>query len=131
MEYCSAIKNKDVMNLAGKQMGLENIIRVRSPSSKRTCMVCTHLKWLLAINTGTMYYVTLHRPKEAKQEGRPAGRWWRMPLIPALGRQRQADFQVRGQPGLQSESQDSQGYRETLSRKTKKGRPKQGSLNLT
>jgi hypothetical protein len=33
-----------------------------------------------------------------------------MPLIPALGRQRQADFLVRGQPGLQSEFQDSQGY---------------------
>jgi hypothetical protein len=41
-----------------------------------------------------------------------AGWWWRMPLIPALGRQRQADFGVRGQPGLQSEFQDSQGYTE-------------------
>jgi hypothetical protein len=36
--------------------------------------------------------------------------WWRMPSIPALGRQRQADFWVRGQPGLQSEFQVSQGY---------------------
>jgi hypothetical protein len=35
-----------------------------------------------------------------------------MPLIPALGRQRQADFWVWGQPGLQSEFQDSQGYTE-------------------
>jgi hypothetical protein len=35
-----------------------------------------------------------------------------MPLIPALGRQRQADFWVQGQPGLQSEFQDSQGYKE-------------------
>jgi hypothetical protein len=33
-------------------------------------------------------------------------------LIPALGRQRQADFCVRSQPGLQSEYQDSQGYTE-------------------
>jgi hypothetical protein len=33
-------------------------------------------------------------------------------LIPVLGRQRQADFWVRGQPGLQSEFQDSQGYTE-------------------
>jgi hypothetical protein len=32
-----------------------------------------------------------------------------MPLIPALGRQRQEDFWVRGQPGLQSEFQDNQG----------------------
>jgi hypothetical protein len=41
-----------------------------------------------------------------------AGRWWLMPLIPALGRQRQGDFLVRGQPGLQSEFQDSQDYTE-------------------
>jgi hypothetical protein len=34
------------------------------------------------------------------------------PLIPALRRQRQADFRVRGQPGLQSEFQDSQSYTE-------------------
>jgi hypothetical protein len=35
-----------------------------------------------------------------------------MPLIPALGRQRQVDFWVRGQSGLQSEFQDSQSYTE-------------------
>jgi hypothetical protein len=35
-----------------------------------------------------------------------------MPLIPALGSQRQADFWVQGQPGLQSEFQDSQGNTE-------------------
>jgi hypothetical protein len=37
-----------------------------------------------------------------------------MPLIPALGRQRQrqVDFWVRGQTGLQSEFQDSHGYTE-------------------
>jgi hypothetical protein len=38
--------------------------------------------------------------------------WWLMPLTPALGRQRQADFWVRGQPCLQSELQDSQDYTE-------------------
>jgi hypothetical protein len=38
--------------------------------------------------------------------------WWRMPVIPAPRRQRQADFWVRGQPGLQSEFQDSEGYTE-------------------
>jgi hypothetical protein len=35
-----------------------------------------------------------------------------MPLIPALGRQKQGEFWVRGQPGLQSKFQDSQGYTE-------------------
>jgi hypothetical protein len=35
-----------------------------------------------------------------------------MPLISALGRQRQVDFWVRSQPGLESEFQDSQGYSE-------------------
>ena len=35
-----------------------------------------------------------------------------MPLIPALGRQRQANFLVPGQPGLQSEFQDNQCYTE-------------------
>jgi hypothetical protein len=34
------------------------------------------------------------------------------PLIPALGRQRQVDFLVQGQPSLQSEFQESQGYTE-------------------
>jgi hypothetical protein len=46
--------------------------------------------------------------------------WWRTPLIPALGRHRQAGFCVQGQSGLQSEFQDSQGYiEETLSQKKK------------
>jgi hypothetical protein len=45
-----------------------------------------------------------------------------MPLIPALGRQRQADYWVWGQPSLQSEFQDSQGYTEKpcLEKKKKK-----------
>jgi hypothetical protein len=43
-----------------------------------------------------------------------------MPLIPALGRQRQAGFWVQGQPGLQSEFQDSQGYTEKPCLKKKK-----------
>jgi hypothetical protein len=38
---------------------------------------------------------------------------------PSTWEARQADFWVQGQPGLQSEFQDSQGYRETLSRKNK------------
>ena len=38
--------------------------------------------------------------------------WWRTPLIPALRRQRQVGFWVRGQPCLRSEFQVSQGYTE-------------------
>jgi hypothetical protein len=43
-----------------------------------------------------------------------------MPLIPALGRQRQADFRVQGQSGLQSEFQESQGDTEKLCLEKKK-----------
>jgi hypothetical protein len=50
--------------------------------------------------------------------------WWRMPLIPALGRQGQADFWVRGQLGLQSEFQDSQGYTEKPCLKKQKQKTK-------
>jgi hypothetical protein len=52
-----------------------------------------------------------------------------MPLVPALGRQRQVDFQVRGQPGLQSEFQDSQGYTEKPGLKKQKQKQKQNKTN--
>jgi hypothetical protein len=58
--------------------------------------------------------------------GKKGARWQRMPLIPALGRQRQADFWVRGQPGLQSEFQDSHGYTEKPCLGEKKKRYKRG-----
>jgi hypothetical protein len=54
---------------------------------------------------------------KGRKEGRERGRKkvtarQCMPLIPSLGRQRQADFQVQGQPGLQNDFQDSQDYTE-------------------
>lgn len=39
---------------------------------------------------------------------------WHKSLVPALGRQKQVDLWVQGQPGLQSGFQDSQGYTEKL-----------------
>jgi hypothetical protein len=57
-----------------------------------------------------------------------AGQWWWTPLIPALRKQRQADFCIRGQPGLQSEFQDSQGYTEKpCLKKTKQNKTKKQS----
>jgi hypothetical protein len=61
----------------------------------------------VAVATINTQYLKYHY-----RNGKPAGRWWHTPLIPALGRQMQVDFWVRGQPGLQSEFQDSQGYTE-------------------
>jgi hypothetical protein len=60
------------------------------------------LKWQPTLESGVW-------KKKKKKKSRA---WWRTPLIPALRRQRQADFWVRGQTGLQSEFQDSQGYTE-------------------
>jgi hypothetical protein len=57
----------------------------------------------------------------------PARQWWPMPLMPALGRQRQADFWVWGQPDLQSDFQDSQSY--TEKRCHKKTKPNQTKPN--
>jgi hypothetical protein len=52
------------------------------------------------------------RDSVGKKKKMGARRWWRMPLIPALGKQRQVDFWVWGQPDLQNKFQDSQGYTE-------------------
>jgi hypothetical protein len=67
-----------------------------------------------------------HRFSGRIKKWNPTGQWWCMPSIPALGRQRQVDFWVRGQPGLQSEFQDSQDYTEKpcLEEKKKKKRKK-------
>ena len=48
-----------------------------------------------------------------------------MSLIPTLGRQRWEDFRVPGQPGLQTEFQDSQGYTEKPCLEKPKGRERE------
>ena len=54
-----------------------------------------------------------------------------MPIIPALERQGQADFWIWGQPGLQSEFLDSQGYTEKPCVKEKtKTKTKQNKTDL-
>ena len=72
----------------------------------------THLEWM----SSTRFLKTV----------KEAGQWWHTPLIPGLGRKRQADFWVRDQPCLQSESQDSQGYTEKtcLEKQNKKTKTK-------
>jgi hypothetical protein len=57
-------------------------------------------------------YLFVHLFIFCKKDIGLARQWGHTPLIPALGRQRQADFWVQGQPGLQSEFQDSQSYTE-------------------
>jgi hypothetical protein len=57
--------------------------------------------------------------------------WWCTPLIPALGRQRQADFWVQSQPGLQSEFQDSQDYTERPCLKKPKKKKKKIKKKIT
>jgi hypothetical protein len=54
-----------------------------------------------------------------------------MSLIPEFGRQNQADFWARGQPGLQSEFQDSQHYTEKSCLKTKKQPPPPTKMTFT
>jgi hypothetical protein len=74
---------------------------------------------LFLLSWNNMKFSREHKASCDKQEWKGeykeiscTGQWWRLPLVLALGRQRQADFWVPGQLGLQSEFQDSQDYTE-------------------
>ena len=54
----------------------------------------------------------LRKSKKKKKKKKKQQQQTQTPLIPALRSQRQADFWVWGEPGLQSEFLDSQGYTE-------------------
>jgi hypothetical protein len=53
------------------------------------CRVRTGPEWGPSDSGDT---VNWHKFELLKNILSPAGQWWRTPLIPALGRQRQADF---------------------------------------
>jgi hypothetical protein len=60
--------------------------------------------------------IVLKCKRKKKKLGIKIHRSWAVVVVhtfnPSLGRQRQVDFGVQGQPGLQSEFQHSQGYTE-------------------
>jgi hypothetical protein len=104
---------------------LERILQTHTPHQPTTTLACTwpqhlYLRALDHLKAPDTYVAS------GEQKLKPAGCGGALtPLTPALGRQRQADFWVRGHPGLQSEFQDSQGYTEKpcLKRKKKKLKP--------
>jgi hypothetical protein len=59
------------------------------------CLLCIQLGGLLTYfckTKGELLLKNKTKTPNFKKVHLSAGQWWRMPLIPALGRQRQADF---------------------------------------
>jgi hypothetical protein len=114
-------------------------------NSGHTWYVLTN-KWILAKKKLGILHDTTHRLYETQEERwshqnmdatvlfrreKKSRVWWHSPLIPTLGRQRQADFWVRGQSSLQSEFQDSQRYIEKLCLKTQTSQQQQKTNKQT
>ena len=74
--------------------------------------VCYLMIFFLCKTVDINYLRALSVQSKQRQKLPSSQEWWHRPLIPALGRQRQADFCIQVQPDLQSEFQDSQGYTE-------------------
>ena len=66
MENHLAIKNQDIMNFADKLMELENIILSELTLIQKTHIYVLTYKWILSMKYRN------HRPKEAKQKGKPS-----------------------------------------------------------
>jgi hypothetical protein len=72
----------------------------RSEGSLQECVPAVHRVAARDSNSGSWAWQQTPSPAEPSgppsalcfKTGSLAGRWWRMPLIPALGRQRQVDF---------------------------------------
>jgi hypothetical protein len=102
-------------NNESTHMSAGNLTQILSKNS--THLTCWAISPAPNVSFRACSVKMLSHPKKKKKK---SWAWCRTPLIPALGRQRQVDFWVWDQRGLQSEFQDSQDYRETLSQKTKK-----------
>ena len=89
--------------------------RQNQPPSKQNVKECVEF-FALYIRKRALCKISVHESNSyghfSLKKNYFAGQWWDMPLIPAFGRQRQADFWIWDQPGLQSEFQDIQGYTE-------------------
>jgi len=70
MDYYSSIKNKDIMNFAGKWRELETIILSKVIETQKGMHVSTHLQEDISYEIQDTYPI-LHRSKETKQQGRP------------------------------------------------------------
>jgi hypothetical protein len=95
MEDLVAGSNLNCVDLA-QEISKENNFRMWHENCfcgilvKNVATFCPCLKILPEAKVKRLRLIAL--PKEVSKKLRRAGRWWYMPLIPALGRQRQVDF---------------------------------------
>jgi hypothetical protein len=64
VEYYSAIKNKDIIKISGKWMGLENIMSGCNPDPERHAWYELTFKWILVMK----YRITMLQSKDPEGE---------------------------------------------------------------